>query len=714
MSQLNAGAVSVELNGNDEGFRKAIEKCERSLESLNKASAKYTGFTGFAARYRDAMITLSTTQNVVQTMVIAPLKSAMNSFVKFGSQYAIMAKQTGASTRELSAIGYAAEQSGTSIDAVGAGMKKFQTTLAAASVGEKGATQALAKLGLRFGDLKRMSKADQFRAVAEGISQMGDETLQAEAAMKIFGGTGHQLLPLLQKGADGIREMMEEADGLGVTISDEDAQKADKLSSAIGRIRAVLKGARTAFIANFTEPLIKALEKGQKFVQWISSFVAKNRDLITVVAKVSAAIVGLGGALLLIQRSQTILTPLINLLFSAFRIGAGIISSLGPVLMGLLSPFGAVAIAIGGVVAAILYFTGAGSKLLGWIGGFCTKLKDWFTDTFGDVFALIVDGRITDAVKLLWLQIQVAFQNGLLYVTNLFNEYVAAWTEPFNAVYGFVKENFGGMWTWICETAKTVTEYFYGVWQQAMKWLGELFGPWWTYILGGWESLQNDLGTTIVGGWWMIASGINDAIAWIRTKWNDLITGIQKLWLNAGKMIAKSIGWIISKITGLNPDDVMGDIERQYDIKIQSVQDRADAKKDSINASRQGWQNYLDDMAQSSLNRVNKTKLEAPETNDKIDELNAKIGELRDTIKKDEPEAKPEIEDAAKAAVRDAKAMESGTREKGSKFGTTGTFSAFNVGDLNNAVEEKQLEQLQVIARGVTRMNENERGLVYG
>ena len=133
------------------------------------------------------------------------------------------------------------------------------------------------------------------------------------------------------------------------------------------------------------QTLLQKIQR-KKFAYWalVESYRTERgpRQRIVAYLVVSKDGIPLGSIFFALYKSQAVLTPLTNLLFSAFRIGAGIMSSLGPVLMGLLSPFGAVAIAIGGVVAAILYFAGAGSKLLGWVGGLCTKLKDWFTATF--------------------------------------------------------------------------------------------------------------------------------------------------------------------------------------------------------------------------------------------------------------------------------------------------------------------------------------------
>ncbi len=387
---------------------------------------------------------------------------------------------------------------------------------------------------------------------------------------------------------------------------------------------------------------------------------------------------------------------------------------LGPTLLSLLSPWGLLRLAIVGAAGAFVYFSGTGSKLLDGIGSLCGKMKDilltafgmvktLFFKAFGDIVALVQEGRIEDAIQLMWLKIQLLFEQGKLWVVNTFQQVVAAVTEPFMAIYDTVSSVLAPLWQWVSDTASTVANYVYDAWDQSMGWLGDLFGTWWGSILDGWDALQNDLGTVIVGGWWSIATGINNAFAWIRTKWNEHLTNMQTTWLTAGKAISRQIGFLVAKISGLNPDDVMADIERQYNLQILGVEDRSAAKSEGIEASRQGWQDYLDDMAVRSLDRVNAAKAGAPQSNERIDQLKLEIAELRKpSSAESDPKNDPKGE-SFRQMMNDALAGMRNAAGKG-LIGSSGTFSAFEIGTLDNGIEKDQLVELKEIKRGINNL----------
>jgi len=81
------------------------------------------------------------------------------------------------------------------------------------------AVDALEDLGLTFKDLDGLSPEQQFKLLADRISQVEDPTRKAAIAMSLFGRTGTNLLPMFAAGAKGIEALQKEgrppADGSG-------------------------------------------------------------------------------------------------------------------------------------------------------------------------------------------------------------------------------------------------------------------------------------------------------------------------------------------------------------------------------------------------------------------------------------------------------------------------------------------------------------------
>ena len=106
-------------------------------------------------------------------------------FVDAGAGLQDVADRTGASTEALSQLRYAAEQSGSNLEAVEKGMRKLGDVTTQASNGSKTAAAALESVGLSASQLMSMSVEDRFLAVAEGISKIEDPAAQASIAMEI-------------------------------------------------------------------------------------------------------------------------------------------------------------------------------------------------------------------------------------------------------------------------------------------------------------------------------------------------------------------------------------------------------------------------------------------------------------------------------------------------------------------------------------------------
>src|SRR5207237_488386 len=141
---------------------------------------------------------------------------AVLKFAESGDQIAKMARRTGVSAEALSELGFAAEQSGQNIDVLEQTLKKMQKTIGGAELksGEAAGLTSfegkLAHLGLTISDLKDLAPDQQFESIADRIAAIPDPTQRAAAAMEIFGKSGTALLPLMEKGAAGIRALRQE------------------------------------------------------------------------------------------------------------------------------------------------------------------------------------------------------------------------------------------------------------------------------------------------------------------------------------------------------------------------------------------------------------------------------------------------------------------------------------------------------------------------
>jgi hypothetical protein len=117
--------------------------------------------------------------------------------IEMGGRLDDLAKRTGIAVGELSVLERAFDKSGVGADALGGAVNKLQKFLSDAGAGGEAQTDTLAQLGLTFEQLKTLAPTEQMEAIAEGLVKIGDPGERAAAAMRVFGKSGGQLLPLL-------------------------------------------------------------------------------------------------------------------------------------------------------------------------------------------------------------------------------------------------------------------------------------------------------------------------------------------------------------------------------------------------------------------------------------------------------------------------------------------------------------------------------------
>ena len=258
------------IHDNDAQFQQTINQINTSIQKFQKrvqivnGITEMPGFKNGMAIFRDWSITAAAAGHLVHrafSIVSSVVRTAITDMATFGDTYAKMSRRVGMGAKDLSLLGYAAEQSGASVSALGDGMKFLNRNIALAGQGSKAAQDAFAAIGIDSNRLQALDKKEQFLQVADAIRRLGDEAKQTDAAMKIFGRGGTSLLPMFQEGEAGIQKLMQEADELGLGISDEDAAKAEVLTGAIVRIKRSMEGFRRTIVSSLVEPMTEFFDR---------------------------------------------------------------------------------------------------------------------------------------------------------------------------------------------------------------------------------------------------------------------------------------------------------------------------------------------------------------------------------------------------------------------------------------------------------------------
>jgi lambda family phage tail tape measure protein len=170
-----------------------------------------------------------------------------------------MSQRTGVSVEELSGLQHAAQLADVDSQAFEKSLKKLAVTLSDAHAGMKEAKDNLAALGVSATDAqgKVRSTSDVLAQIADKFQKTKDGADKAALATKVFGKAGTEMIPLLNQGSAGLKQMQEEAKRLGIVLSTEDAQAAEDFHDNITRLQEAARG----LMQNFLSGLLPALNQ---------------------------------------------------------------------------------------------------------------------------------------------------------------------------------------------------------------------------------------------------------------------------------------------------------------------------------------------------------------------------------------------------------------------------------------------------------------------
>jgi hypothetical protein len=140
------------------------------------------------------------------------------------------------------------------------------------------------------GQLRPMN--DVMLEVADKFSKMEDGTLKAALAQDLFGRSGMQLIPMLNLGAEGLRQEAELAKKLGIVFDQDAASAADKFNDALAELKASIAGA-VITIGTALMPTVKALVSFfTGMVSGINNIAKENSALTKTVTQLALAFGG--------------------------------------------------------------------------------------------------------------------------------------------------------------------------------------------------------------------------------------------------------------------------------------------------------------------------------------------------------------------------------------------------------------------------------------
>ena len=241
--------AALKIRADVDGGNKIVA-LNRGLTSLETSAKGVTGamrgLTGASAGLSGALGTLA------PLLSVAGLAGMVKGTLDAADNMNDLSQATGVSVEALSRFNKAAAVSGTNLEGVSKGLVKLNKAMVDAATGGKESSATFQALGLNVknadGSLKSADRV--MLEVANRFKAMPDGAAKTALALRLFGKSGAELVPLLNMGGDAI-------DKMSTKMTTAFARKADEYNDKL----AVLGGKVRALGMDLTIALLPALDQ---------------------------------------------------------------------------------------------------------------------------------------------------------------------------------------------------------------------------------------------------------------------------------------------------------------------------------------------------------------------------------------------------------------------------------------------------------------------
>nr|WP_316614632.1 hypothetical protein [uncultured Ruminococcus sp.] len=460
--QLNNAEAALngmerELKDNQAQMNKVGDSADRMGDEIKRsgkqADDSRSGFESLKSTLSTVGAALGATIAAIGTAAVAAGKKIWdmaNDTAAAGDEIDKQSQKLGISAENYQKLSYAMERSGADVEDFRKGAMNITKELANMQNGVDGAGLMFKQLGVSVqnADGSFKSTEDVFLSTIDALSKMQDETQRNAMAQSVFGRSYQEILPLLNSGSDGIRQLMDEAEKYGMVMSDDAVKASAAFEDSLTKLKGTFNGVKnsimsqllpgfTAITDGFSE-LVSGNKEGSEMIKnGFQNVIGTVKDMIPQVVSLLTTI---GEAI--IEEAPSVLESLSmsiidllpgaldfalnnvlpNLVTSVLNIGAQLFSSLSDALPDLMTSLSESLVTITTELFSADNITGAVQMVLGFIQNVVAGLGEalpilldgvkqmtlGLIEAAPDIFSMIV-GTIPDLID----QISLVVKDGL-------------------------------------------------------------------------------------------------------------------------------------------------------------------------------------------------------------------------------------------------------------------------------------------------------------
>lgn len=217
--------IEIRLAANIAALRQDMEQARQTVSNSMAGISKAAGLAGAA---------LGALAGVLSVGAFAGwIKGAIDATDAVSD----ISQRTGIAIKDIAGLQMWFQKGGTEAGAFESSMIKLSKKIA-----EGGAE--FSKLGIKTRDANGAlrSNVDVLLESADAFASMEDGTAKTALAVELFGKSGAELIPLLNEGSEGLREMNEMAEKLGLTFDENTVEAAGQFNDTLDLLKAASDG----------------------------------------------------------------------------------------------------------------------------------------------------------------------------------------------------------------------------------------------------------------------------------------------------------------------------------------------------------------------------------------------------------------------------------------------------------------------------------------
>jgi TP901 family phage tail tape measure protein len=524
--------MTYKLFGQDVSASKSIKHVG---DTAGGTTGKLKSFGGVAAGVFGGI-----TAAAVGSKLVDFAKDSMNAFQDVGRETIKLQRYMGGTAEDASRLASAFTMSGVDAETGAKSIGILEKHLVAGDKAAKG-------LGIAFkdsaGKVKPMNEL--LPQIADKFKNMPNGPEKTALALKLFGKGGMGMIPFLNKGSEGLKELAKSSDELGTTLSGSDLDAVKKNTMAKREFGESVKGLQIA-VGRELYPAMTAFTKFLSasvlpIVRSVIGFMKEHKEIVSKVAVVvGVLVVGLGA----MSKIISTITAVVRI-FTAVQTALNFVMAMNPVMLIVIAVVALIAILV------LAYQKCDGFRALidaVWAGiqAAVASVVAWFTGTLVPVLQSVWQS-ITTAI-----QSFVSFFLGTVWpiikkVINFVIGYYRFLFTIIRVVFGWIALAIGKFVGWF----KT---YFLAAIRIYINIVKAYFHLLWSAIQLVWNGIKTAVNVVVEWFQTSVVPRIRVAIALAKMIFQNLQTAVATVWTNITTAVSNAwttlSGWV-TKITDL-------------------------------------------------------------------------------------------------------------------------------------------------------------------